>query len=163
MQDKAVVVQPDEGRSFWQPVPANGYVELKVIEQAGGNRFDCGMQSVAAGGFVREHAHSDHNELILVYQGSGKALINGEEHIMQPGTALYLKPEHSHKFVNTGDEELRFFWVLMPGGLSEFFQTIGRERAPGEDAPEPFARPENIAEIEARTVFAGLKPDATAK
>ncbi len=29
MQDKAVVVQPDEGRSFWQPVPANGYVEIK--------------------------------------------------------------------------------------------------------------------------------------
>ena len=26
----AFVVQPDEGQSYWQPVPANGYAEVLV-------------------------------------------------------------------------------------------------------------------------------------
>ena len=47
-------------------------------------------------------------------------------------------------------------WVLVPGGLEDFFQAIGRPRQAGEAAPEPFARPENVAEIEAATVFAAI-------
>ena len=51
-------------------------------------------------------------------------------------------------------------WVLAPGGLEDFFEGIGRPRAAGEPVPKPFARPENVAEIEANTVFASLdKPD----
>ena len=26
----ALVLQPDEGQSFWQPMPANGYSTIKV-------------------------------------------------------------------------------------------------------------------------------------
>ncbi len=26
----ACVVQPEEGKSFWQPVPANGYAEVQI-------------------------------------------------------------------------------------------------------------------------------------
>jgi hypothetical protein len=48
---------------------------------------------------------------------------------------------------------LTFVWYFMPGGLDDFFEQIGRPRQPGEPAPAPFPRPDNIAEIEARTVF----------
>ena len=75
---------------------------------------------------------------------------------MQPGTTFYLDPLRPHKFINSGATELRFFWVLLPGGLSAFFEAIGRQRTPGETAPEPFPRPPNIAKIEANTVFAKL-------
>ena len=51
------------------------------------------------------------------------------------------------------DEPMTFLWILMPGGLDDFFAQIGRPRTPGEPAPEPFPRPENVAEIERRTVF----------
>ena len=27
----AVVMQPDQGRSFWQPVPANGHADPKLV------------------------------------------------------------------------------------------------------------------------------------
>ena len=80
-------------------------------------------------------------------------MIDDEEHPMCPGTSLYLAPTHKHKFTNTGAGPLRFFWVLMPGGLSDFFGAIGRPRAAGETAPEPFPRPDNVAQIEANTVF----------
>ena len=155
-QQHAAVVQPDQGISYWQPVPANGHVELKVSRQQGDNKFDCGIQSIAPGSFVREHAHDQHEELIFVYQGTGKAIVDGKEHPMQAGTTFYLDPMRSHKFINTGNDELCFFWVLMPGGLSDFFAAIGRQRTPGEATPVPFPRPENVAEIEANTVFAQL-------
>jgi len=41
----------------------------------------------------------------------------------------------------------------MPGGLDDFFEQIGRPRSIGEPEPAPFPRPDNVAEIEARTVF----------
>jgi hypothetical protein len=41
----------------------------------------------------------------------------------------------------------------LPSGLETFFRDIGRARTPGEAAPEPFARPADAAQIEARTVF----------
>jgi hypothetical protein len=50
-------------------------------------------------------------------------------------------------------------WVMMPGGdagLDDFFARIGRPRTPGEPAPEPFARPTDVEQIEAGTVFAKL-------
>lgn len=157
-QTQSIVVQPDQGESFWQPVPANGFIELKISNRNGltHQNFDCGVQSVAPGGFVRKHAHNANEELIFVYQGEGKAIVDDEEHPMQPGTTFYLDPLRTHQFINSGDSELRFFWVLLPGGLSRFFEAIGRQRLPGETAPEPFPRPDNIAEIEANTVFAKL-------
>jgi hypothetical protein len=48
---------------------------------------------------------------------------------------------------------MTFVWVMTPGGLDRYFAEIGRPRTPGEPAPEPFPRPANVAEIEARTVF----------
>ena len=52
---------------------------------------------------------------------------------------------------------LTFLWLLMPGGLEDFFEAIGRERDPEQPAPEPFPRPENVAEIERNTVFGWAK------
>ncbi|MCP5155802.1 MAG: cupin domain-containing protein [Ectothiorhodospiraceae bacterium] len=155
-ESKAYVVQPDSGESYWQPVPANGFVEIHLSRHRVESRtpFESGVQSVAPGCFVREHAHDRHEELILVYQGEGEAIVDGETHPMRPGTTLFLGPDRKHKFVNTGSEDMRFFWVLMPGGLGDFFSAIGRARTPGEPAPAPFPRPENVAEIERRTVFA---------
>ncbi|MGI9336063.1 MAG: cupin domain-containing protein, partial [Gammaproteobacteria bacterium] len=90
VRNRAGVVQPDEGESLWQPLPANGYVELKASCSDGETRFDSGVQCVAPGGYVREHAHDGHDELIFVYEGAGTAIVDGQEHPMRPGTTLHL-------------------------------------------------------------------------
>lgn len=158
---RAVAVQPGSTESYWQPMPANGHVEVHVSRHRHSTMsgFESGLQEVAVGGRVREHAHSPHEELILVIDGQGTAVIDGDSHPMQAGTTLYLAPEHKHTFINDGDTPLRFFWVLMPGGLGDFFASIGRERKPGEAAPEPFPRPEDIAQIERNTVFSHAAPE----
>jgi hypothetical protein len=41
----------------------------------------------------------------------------------------------------------------MPPGLEDWFNAIGRPRQPGEPMPEPFPRPENVAEVQERMRF----------
>ena len=82
-----------------------------------------------------------------------EAMRIGLVHEVVPGTTVYAGPNVKHKIVNDGDDELKLMWTLMPGGLEDFFQAVGRDRKPGEPAPEPFPRPENVEEIEAQTVF----------
>ena len=154
----ALVCQPDQGESFWQPVPANGYAEVRVSRRdspkiAG---FSSGIQVIAPGCHIREHQHDANEELLFFFEGRGKVWVNGEEHPVQVGTTVYVGPWNKHKIVNDSQADLKMLWVLLPGGLEDFFQAIGRPRRPGTPAPEPFPRPENVAEIERETVFAAL-------
>lgn len=154
----AFVRQPDEGESFWQPVPANGYAEVRVSKRDSPKiqGFSSGIQVIAPGCHIREHQHGAEQELLFFFEGTGKILVNGVEHPIRPGTTAYLGPWNKHKIVNDSRADLKMLWVLMPGGLEDFFQAIGRPRTPGEPAPAPFPRPENVEEIERATVYAGL-------
>jgi mannose-6-phosphate isomerase-like protein (cupin superfamily) len=152
------VVQPGEGESYWQPVPANGYAEVLVSKRndpsiAG---FSSGIQVIAPGCHIREHQHGTEQELLFFFEGRGHVVVNGVDHPVVPGTTVYAGPGNAHKIVNDGPDDLKMMWVLMPGGLEDFFQAIGRQRQPGEAAPAPFARPDNVEEIEAKTVFKPL-------
>jgi quercetin dioxygenase-like cupin family protein len=149
------VVGPDEGNSYWQPVPANGFVRNIFNQRSVGakSNFSFGTQTVAPGSFIREHTHAHHEEIIFVVEGRGIARVDGIDQPLEKGSAVFIGMNRRHHFLNPHDEPLTFAVLLMPGGLDQFFAEIGRPRTPGEPAPVPFPRPANIAEIEARTVF----------
>jgi mannose-6-phosphate isomerase-like protein (cupin superfamily) len=157
-----VVVQPDEGESFWQPVPAGGYAEVRVSHRRHPaiRSFASGIQVIAPGCHIREHVHPREEELLFFFEGQGEAVIDGRSYPLGVGTTVYVGAGHRHKFVNTSaDAELKMCWVMIPGGangLDDFFARIGRPRSAGEPAPAPFARPADVAQIEADTVFAPL-------
>ncbi|MBM3490775.1 MAG: cupin domain-containing protein [Alphaproteobacteria bacterium] len=154
---RAVVVQPGEAASFWQPVPANGYTEVRLArENTGGNSLAMGLQVIAPHSFIREHWHDKNEEVLVFIEGTGKLEVNDDVHPIAPGTTAYLGRWNRHRIVNDTDRDLKMLWFLIPGGLEDFFQRIGRPRRPGEPAPAPFPRPENVAEIERDTVFAPL-------
>jgi quercetin dioxygenase-like cupin family protein len=149
------VVGPGEGESFWQPVPANGFVR-NILSQAmtgGEANFSLGTQTVAPGCFIREHTHADNEEVIFVIEGRGTARLDGVDHPIEIGSAVYIGRNRRHHFLNPHDTPMTFVWLMMPGGLDRFFAEIGRPRTADEATPPPFPRPENIAEIERRTVF----------
>jgi quercetin dioxygenase-like cupin family protein len=158
-----VVVQPDEARSFWQPVPANGFVRciLAANEIGVETPFSMGTQQVDAGCFVREHMHPDNEEVIFVLQGSGEALLDGKDKVpMTVGTCIFLGKGRPHRFQASDDAPMTFMWLMMPGGLETFFARIGRERKPGDLQPPNFPRPADVLQIEADTVFGTLPPKA---
>jgi len=149
----------EDGQSFWQPVPANGFVRclLSSTEVGAEHPFSIGTQTIAPGGcYVRTHAHDRHEEVIYFLEGMGRIEIDDAEAVeeAEPGTIVFLGRNRRHSFVNTSEAPLTFLWLLMPAGIEHFFERIGRARQPGEAAPAPFPRPDNIAQIEAETVFA---------
>ncbi|MCC6716941.1 MAG: cupin domain-containing protein [Acetobacteraceae bacterium] len=159
------VVQPGDGRSFWQPVPANGFIDVLMAPDmvAMETKLGFGRQTVAPGCYVREHAHDRNEELIHVVAGRGRAVIEGVDHVMQPGSTFFLGRNRRHMFVNEGADELVFLWLILPNGLETFFAAIGREKRDGAPDPTPFPRPADVLAIEARTVFAPPPPDGGRK
>ena len=138
----AVVVQPDEGASFWQPVPANGHADPKLVPaNTRFADFSMGYQTVAAGSHIRAHAHSDQVELQICFRGKGHVLVDGQRHELVPGTACFLGPDVVHEIFADDAEDLVQLWVIGPAGLEDFFAAIGQRRQPGEAPPAPFERP----------------------
>ena len=146
---RATVMQPLEGDSFWQPVPANGHADPKLTPaNTSYGDLSMGYQTIAPGSRVREHAHGDQIELQICFRGRGRVVVDGVSHPLVPGTACFLGADVKHEIINETDEELVMLWLVSPSGLETFFKAIGRPRTPGEPAPAPFARPAGGAAIE---------------
>jgi quercetin dioxygenase-like cupin family protein len=147
---RAIVMQPGDGNSFWQPVPANGHADPKLVPgDTGFDGLSMGFQTVAPKCRVREHSHSDQIELLICFRGTGRVVVDDVSHDIEPGTSCFVGYDVRHEIINESDgEELVMMWVISPAGLEGFFDTIGRPRKPGEDAPEPFARPEDVIAVE---------------
>ncbi len=163
MQDRGDirVVPADTGESYWQPVPANGHIEVLMAPDLVPmvNKFAFGTQTVAPGGHIREHAHDRVEEMIFVLGGTGRAVLDGEDVPMTPGTAIFLGLNRRHMFINEGQDDLRLAWLVLPNGLEDFFRGIGRPRSENGDDPTPFPRPADVLQIERQTVFAAPLTD----
>jgi mannose-6-phosphate isomerase-like protein (cupin superfamily) len=157
------IVNPGEGAEFWQPVPANGHISVHVSPKVVAMDYPIGFgtQTVAAGCYVREHAHDRNEELVHCISGSGKVVIDGTEHKMVPGFTVFIGKNRRHMFIADPNVDLHFAWLITPNGLEDFFEAIGRVKKPGEPAPEPFPRPADVLEIERRTVFAPPSDETT--
>ena len=85
-QGEILIVPPSGGEEHWQPVPANGYISVHVAPHLVdmNTPFGLGTQTVPPGCYVREHAHPEHDEVLHLISGSGKAVIDGEEHRFHP-------------------------------------------------------------------------------
>ena len=146
---RAVGVQPEEGLSWWQPMPANGHADPKLVPaDTGFGTLSMGYQTIAPGGRVRPHSHSAQVELQICFRGRGSVVADEESHPLIPGTACFLGPDVRHEIVNESDDDLVMMWLISPAGLEGFFGAVGRERTRGEPAPAPFERPPDVVVLE---------------
>ena len=145
----AVVVQPGDGPSYWQPVPANGHADPALYpKNTGFDGLSTGFQTIAPGGRVREHSHGTQIELQICFRGSGRVVVDGKSHPLVPGTACFLGYDVKHEIINETADELVMLWVVAPPGLEHFFEAIGRPREVGTPPPDPFERPTDVVAIE---------------
>lgn len=148
------VIGPDEGRSYWQPQPAGGYVSVNLDpSNTPYDGFSSGVQVLPPGGSVREHGHQRNHELLFVYEGSGRCRIEDAEYDVGPGTTILFGRHARHWIENRGATDMKIFWLFMPPGLEDWFEAIGRPRTPGEAAPAPFERPADVAEVQKQMRF----------
>jgi quercetin dioxygenase-like cupin family protein len=145
----AVVMQPGDGPSYWQPVPANGHADPALFPaNTRFNGLSMGFQTIAPKSRVREHSHGDQIELQICFRGEGRVMVGGVAHPLVPGTACFLGYDVKHEIINESDDELVMLWVISPPGLEDFFRAIGRPRQAGDPAPDPFARPGDVVAVE---------------
>jgi mannose-6-phosphate isomerase-like protein (cupin superfamily) len=157
---KAVVVQPGEGPSYWQPKPANGFADPTLVPaDTGFGGFSMGYQNIAPKSRIRAHSHRDQVELQICFSGRGHVEVDGERHELVPGTACFLGPDVVHEIFNDGEADLVQLWVIGPAGLEDFFRSIGRPRQKGEAAPKHFERPGDVAAIERAMGFDATKAE----
>src|SRR5205809_7611595 len=149
VRGRATVIQPTEGASFWQPVPANGHADPKLTPaNTRYSELSMGYQTIAPRSRVREHSHGDQIELQICFRGRGRVVVDGVSHPLVPGTACFLGYDVKHEIVNESEDELVMLWMVTPPGLEKFFEAIGRTREPGAPAPAPFERPQDVVAIE---------------
>jgi quercetin dioxygenase-like cupin family protein len=152
VRGRAVVMQPEDGPSYWQPVPANGHADPKLYPtRTGFSGLSMGFQTIAPGSRVREHSHGDQIELQICFRGTGRVVVDGQSHPLVPGTSCFLGYDVKHELINeSAQDDLVMLWVITPHGLETFFEAIGRPRSPGDPAPAPFERPTDVIAIERR-------------
>lgn len=151
---KSVIISPDQGRSLWQPLPSRGYVTVNLTpDNMPYDTFSSGIQVMPPGGEVREHGHKQNHELVFVYEGTGFVEIDGERTELQAESTVLFARNTVHRVVNSGDTDMKMFWVFFPPGLEDWFNAIGKPRTPGESMPDAFARPDNVQEVMDRMRF----------
>lgn len=152
VRGRAVVMQPEDGPSYWQPVPANGHADPKLYPaRTGFPGLSMGFQTIAPGSRVREHSHGDQIELQICFRGKGRVVVDGQSHPLVPGTSCFLGYDVKHELINeSAQDDLVMLWVITPHGLEHFFEAIGRPRSPGDPTPAPFERPTDVIAIERR-------------
>jgi uncharacterized cupin superfamily protein len=70
---RALVLGPNEGKSYWQPVPANGFARNLFNDETTGSvhKYSLSVQTIAPGCFIREHTHDHNDEAAYVVAGKG--------------------------------------------------------------------------------------------
>ncbi len=148
------VIGPDEGRSWWQPEPARGWVQVALSpETTPYDGFSAGTQRLPPGCVVREHGHEANHELLFIAEGTGTCTIEDDEYVIGPGSTVLFGRYARHVLVNTGATDMVIYWVFMPPGLEHWFEAIGRERKSGDAMPAAFARPGDVAAVHERLRF----------
>ena len=144
----AMVVGPEEGESYWQPGPHFGHMTVKLGPHNLEHKpFSMGVQVMPPGCHVRSHGHAKNDEVFDILDGTGSVVIDGQMHLLEPGSTVMLGRYCEHSIHNDGQVDLKFVWFFTPPGLEQVVQGAGKPRKPGESPPASIERPANIAEI----------------
>lgn len=72
------------------------------------------LMSIPPGGEVGEETHHDVDQILTFVAGTGKAILDGVESPIEPGSLYAIPMGTKHNFVNTGAEDLKIVSVYAP-------------------------------------------------
>jgi quercetin dioxygenase-like cupin family protein len=97
------------------PVDADGAVGCKMCCLIGPNdaapSFSMRHFEIAPGGHTPKHAHAHEHE-VFVLEGSGVVFDGTREQPLRRGVAVFIPPNQTHQFRNTGDGALKFLCLI---------------------------------------------------
>jgi transcriptional regulator with XRE-family HTH domain len=113
---EAVVVSRDERMVVRDPV--TGYERQLLSPVFGGRGVQFIRNVVPEGSTSGEFPPHRRGveEYLVVEKGRLKAILAGEEHLLEEGDALYFEADVSHRFDNVGDGECGYYLVIVSKG-----------------------------------------------
>ena len=96
-------VEPQERRP--------GVVLTSLVDgDTGATKISSGVAEFAVGASAPTHYH-DAEESVIVIEGEGLMVIDGEEHIVRPNDAAFISPGAHHSIANHGDQPFKISWT----------------------------------------------------
>lgn len=84
----------------------------KVLET--GKNTQIVVMSIPPGGEIGEEVHDDTDQVLYFVQGSGKAVLEGEEKEVKKDDIVLVHQGTKHNFVNNGQEDLKIITAYSP-------------------------------------------------
>jgi transcriptional regulator with XRE-family HTH domain len=114
---REVVVQPRDRRMVMRD-PKTGF-ERQLLSPAFGGRGAEFVRNVIPEGSTSGEFPPHRKgveEYVAVEKGRLKAMLGGEEYLLEEGDALYFEADVSHRFDNAGDDECSYYLVIVSKG-----------------------------------------------
>ncbi len=102
-----------------QPFNMNAWAEAKANtffrqEKTTLTHCQVTLMSIPPGGEVGEETHHDVDQILTFVAGTGKAILDGVESPIEPGSLYAIPMGTKHNFVNTGTEDMKIVSVYAP-------------------------------------------------
>ena len=88
-------------------------VEIRwlISKEDGAENFAMRMFELQPGGYTPLHTHK-HEHQVFIIEGQGVFVFEGREHKFGPEYVIFVPPNKEHRFMNTGDDILRFLCLI---------------------------------------------------
>ena len=80
-----------------------------VTKETGATQISSGVTTFDPGYSNTTHFHNA-EESVIVVEGEGIMVINGEEHQLKPYDGAFITPGTHHRLINTGEGPFRITW-----------------------------------------------------
>lgn len=123
---KRSVVHLAEAATGRLPVPGGGGTYHILIDEptTGARGFSLLLNEIRPGGAGREHAHDVEHGMYFI-RGRGRFTLEGTEHRVGPGTAVFVPAHARHSLACDGDEPLQYVVIYAPGGTEQELRAKG--------------------------------------
>ncbi|RAZ89416.1 hypothetical protein DPM33_17705 [Mesorhizobium hawassense] len=160
-----VIVHDEEGDEYWQAAPSLGVVSIMMAPPIlPVTHFCVASQLLDPGAFVRPHGHVLSEEIVIVTEGSGLAVVEGVEYEIAAGDLVVLPPPLIHNFINNTEKPLKYCGVFLPPSVEGALRETGIRKLPGQPRPEVKRNPmtERLLVEKYGFIIPGVSPKETA-
>ena len=108
-----VMHETDAAGEEWDD-PVKGRISFRTLFSAGTTptaELTTGVATLEQGGWLGVHRHEP-AEVYHVLEGEGVVILDGVEHPIRAGCAVFVPADVEHEVRNTGSARLRFFYAF---------------------------------------------------